>query len=338
MRGTENMGDIAHLINKSAFVKSEKIINEDNGEIINKRATFDLSRLEKGAEAEIWSTVAYNVPVMGDRLRMLSAVQTKIENTRGSDLITFPTLSQATPEIVLEGGTSSGSVSAQSPGAVEIATKNYVKSYWSLTLKQQASMSFNFMAAKIAQQKIANYRTIEKSAQRILALLVPSAHRQERATGDGMTLALFENAYQYLLDDAADETNLATTMNAATLNKIKAIAEGTSNRLMFLDWSYSQNNALKTGQIPSVEGFEMLMCGQLPGLEDDWSAIEATETHLTQLLFDKRSVAIGIDAMDDILILPTTSGNSGYEYVMQTYYGAGALNTNHLAAIKMYEA
>lgn len=338
MTNEKHLGNIAEHINKCAFVKNERIINEDNGEILNKNAIIDLTRLEKGAEGEVWSTIAYNVPALGDEHILLNNVQTKIQNTRGQDKITFPTLTRATPEIALEGETPSGSVSAVSPGYVEINTKNLVKSFWSLSLKQQASMTFDLMAEKMRQQKSANLTAIEKSVQRILILLVPSAHRQERASGDAMTLTLLQNAWQYILDDGGDWNNLAMTIDPATTNKLKAVAEATSGRLPFLDWGYSRLDTFQTGMIPKVEGFQVLFTGQLPGVEDDWSAIETTETHLAQLLFDKRSVAVGIDAQDDILVLPVTSGQAGYQVVLQTYYGAGALNVNHLAGIKMYEA
>lgn len=330
---SERIGKLADTINKART--KDDVINVENG-TVNKRATFNLERLEKGAEQELWETLAYEVPALSHQTALLNMAQLQIVNNDSSDKVTIPTVSSVTPEIVRDGASATGSASAFSPSYKEFNTKNYIVARPSITVKQRRSMSFPFLQQMVSITKKECYRYIEKDYQRILALLVPSAHRLERASGDAITLTHLSSAWEYIVQDGANPLNLGMTCDPASMTKIRAI-EDTEGRNMFLDYGIYGNKSLESGIIGKINGFDVGLVGDPPGIEDNWSEIEDSESHYGIFFFDKASLVLGINANIEMVELPVVT-TPGYQYAMQVFYGGGLVNENHIAALKLYEA
>ena len=323
----------AEEINKASFVKSERIINEDNGLIINKSAIWDGNKMSKGVENELWAAIAYQTPALGYDTPVLN-VCAKFANGDDSDTLHVPTNAAGTPATTLEGSTPNNSDAAYTPGVVDINTKNQTNVRWSFTTKQLRSMSFNMMSDVMAIQLKAVMKEIQTQVLIIANEGAVSAHRQERASGDAMTLALLQNAWQYLIDDGADPMNLFMTADPATLSKIAAIAEATSGNSIFQRFDYSQSEWLKKGIIGEVLGMKTLLTA-LPTQDDDWSGREAGV--YCQTCFDASGLIAGINSNYSVLDLPVLA-NPGRQYNLQVFWGAGVLDSNMIAPIKMYEA
>ena len=324
----------AKEVNEFARKKGIAIINEETGDIINKNAKFDLTKLSKGAEQELWNAAAYNVMALSFKTPLLMNVNTTVEMA-DNDTVHVATITAGTPTVTEEGSTPNNSDSAFSPGVVDINTKDQVNVRWSITQKQKRSMSFNIMSSVIEAQKLACYGKIENNIFANILLNVPTAHRQERANGDAMTAAFFQNAWQYLLDDGADATNLLAFHDPATNIKTQNIAEATSGNLFFLHNEIYNGDVLKNGIIARAFGFDIALTGNLSGINDTWAA--ADSTHIGTVYIDKTTVVVGIDAAPSITMLPVLE-NPGEMYNMQIFFGKGFLKVNGLAAVKMYEA
>ena len=249
------------------------IINPENGLILNKKATWDATRIEKGVENEMWATVAYEVPALGTDTPVLN-VCAKFANGDNSDTLHVPTNTAGTPATTLEGSTPNNSDAAYTPGVVDINTKNQTNVRWSFTTKQLRSMSFNMMSDVMKVQMKAVMKEIQTQILIIANEGAASAHRQERASGDAMTLALLTNAWQYIMDDGAAPMNLFMTADPATIGKIGAIAETTSGNSIFQRYDYSQSEYLAKGIIGEVLGMKVLRT-LLPTQDDDWDGREA---------------------------------------------------------------
>jgi len=325
----------AELINKAIpnYKAGMDIINPDNGIILNKAAKFDMNLIEKGAENELWSTVAYSVPALGRDTPVLN-VCARFDNGDNSDTLHVPTVTSKTPVTTLEGGTPNNSDSAFAPGVVDINTKNQTNTRWSFTTKQLRSMSFNLMSDVMKIHVMETMREIQTQVLIIANEGAASAHRQERASGDAMTLALLTNAWQYLMDDGADASRLYMTADPATIGKIGAIAEATSGNSIFQRYDYSQQEYLAKGIIGEVLGMKVLRT-LLPTQDDDWDGRETGV--FCQTCFDASGLIVGINNNYSVLDLPVLA-NPGRQYNLQVFWGAGVLNANMIAPIKMYEA
>ena len=329
------------------------IINPENGLLIDKHAHFDLREvpveaqnaifiefakqatkpISKGVENELWSTTPYLVPALGYDTPVLNVCAT-FQNGDDNDTLHVPTITAGTPVTTLQGSTPNNSDSAFTPGVVDINTKNQTNVRWSFTTQQLKSMSFNLMQSVLLQQMKAEMKEIQTQVLIIANEGAASGNRQERASGDAMTVALMANALQYILDAGGDPMNLYMTMDPATRNKIGAIAEATSGNSIFQRYDYSQSEYLRRGIIGEVLGFKALLTA-LPTQDDDWSGREAGV--YCQTCFDASALVVGVNTNYSILSLPVLS-NPGMQYNLQFFWGAGVLESDLIAPIKMYEA
>jgi hypothetical protein len=344
----------ADAINKSVenYRPGMDVINPDNG-IINKNAKFNLSAVPqearhgvfieiakalttpiyKGAENELWTPNAYDVPALGHDTPVLNVCAT-FDNGDNSDTLHVPTITAGTPVTTLMGSTPNNSDSAFSPGVVDINTKNQTNVRWSFTTVQERSMSFALAQRVLAQQMRAEMKEIQTQVLIIANEGAASGNRGERAFGDAMTLALLETAYNAILNNGGDPMNLFMTADPNTIGKIAAITEATSGHSIFQRYDYSQSEYLRKGMIGEVLGMKVLRT-LLPTQDDDWSGRETGV--YCQTVWDLAALVVGINTNYSILSLPVLN-NPGTQYNLQFFWGAGVLNSNLIAPIKMYEA
>ena len=175
---------------------------------------------------------------------------------------------------------------------------------------------------------------IQTQMQIIMLEGLASGNRQERASGDAMTLAFLTTARDAILNAGGDEMNLFCIHNPSTITKIAGIAESTSGNSIFQRYDYSQSEWLKLGVIGDILGMRNITTA-LATIDDDWSGRESGV--YGSLYFDASAISCGINKRPEILTLDVLA-NPGREYNMQYFWGAGVVESDLVAGIKMYES
>ena len=305
-------------------------------ENINKHAKFDLRAMSKGVENELWETMAYIIPsaVTGSDTPLLFNIPHKIA-LGANDTVHVPTITAGTATITRQGSTPTYSASNFTPGVVDVQTKHQVGIPFNLTRVQKESMSFAIMSDVVAAQKLGLLKGIEKDVMRFMALGLASGNRAEFATGDAWTLAMFQTALINIVTKGAKLGNMFLALDPEFYYKIMAI-EDTEGRNMFLDFSIYGDKTAQTGVWGSFIGTKVLQVFDTPGVEDNWSAIEASEVHKCQFMFDARALAVGIEAQP-FLFEATQIADGSWDYLLQQFYGCNVIDGDMIYGFKEYE-
>ena len=368
---SKSIGKHADVINRHAIgrVAGEEIINSENGIIkssklgqtaFNFDAIFKANKsemgnlinaasdvvhtlhalkksrsLSKGTEAERWLTTPYLDPIDGANIELLRSLNYSV-NDPNSDTDHVVAVAPNSVTITRMGNAVNVSDEAAQISVVDIETKHNVYARLYISRVQSKSVSFDLLMNCMRQTQKSLLQNIQRDVMRIMALGLAAGGRNEFASGDAWTLAMFQTAIQELKENGANMDDLYLALDAEYWMKLWAL-EDTAGHNIFLNNLYVPKLD-DNGDTPLRVGpAKIVGVANAPGVEDNWSAIETTETHKAMFMYDKNAIPVSIES-SPYVFEDVTLSSATFNWGIQQLYGADVLDSALIQAFKEYEA